>query len=74
MNVWMNEDDDKMFKINDHSAMLVTGEPGDKVEFAEYIQRNVQLYKMINGYELSTHAAVNYARRELATSLRSRVS
>jgi 20S proteasome subunit beta 4 len=29
--------------------MLVTGEPGDKVQFAEYIQRNLQLYKMING-------------------------
>lgn len=53
--------------------MLVTGEPGDKVNFAEYIQRNLQLYKMINGYDLSTHAAANYARRELATSLRSRV-
>lgn len=29
--------------------MLVTGDPGDKVQFAEYIQRNLQLYKMING-------------------------
>jgi hypothetical protein len=29
--------------------MLATGEPGDKVQFAEYIQRNLQLYKMING-------------------------
>jgi 20S proteasome subunit beta 4 len=54
--------------------MLVTGEPGDKVQFAEYIQRNLQLYKMINGFELSTHASVNYARRELAQALRSRVN
>jgi len=38
-----------MFKLNSRSAMLVTGEPGDKVQFAEYIQRNLQLYKMING-------------------------
>jgi len=70
--VVMSHDDDKLFKINQHSAMLVTGEPGDKVQFAEYIQRNLQLYKMINGYELSTHASVHYARRELAQSLRSR--
>jgi 20S proteasome subunit beta 4 len=42
-------DDDKLFKINDHCVMLATGEPGDKVQFAEYIQRNLQLYKMING-------------------------
>jgi 20S proteasome subunit beta 4 len=54
--------------------MLVSGEPGDRVQFSEYIQRNLQLYKMINGYELSTHATVNYTRRELATSLRSQVS
>ena len=72
--VVMKHDDDKLYKINDHSAMLVTGEPGDKVQFAEYIQRNLQLYKMINGHELSTNAAVNFARRELATSLRSRVN
>ena len=38
-----------MFKLNSRSAMMVTGEPGDKVQFAEYIQRNLQLYKMING-------------------------
>ncbi|CAF0853785.1 unnamed protein product [Brachionus calyciflorus] len=70
--VIMKQDDDKLFKINPRGAMLVTGEPGDKVNFAEYIQRNLQLYKMINGYDLSTNAAANYARRELATSLRSR--
>lgn len=70
--VVMKHDDDKMFKINQHGAMLVTGDPGDKVQFAEYIQRNLQLYKMVNGFELSTGACANYTRRELATSLRSR--
>lgn len=29
--------------------MLVTGESGDTVQFAEYIEKNVQLYKMRNG-------------------------
>ena len=29
--------------------MLVAGEPGDKIQFSEYIQKNLQLYKMING-------------------------
>lgn len=70
--VVMKQDDDKMFKINQRGAMLVTGDPGDKVQFAEYIQRNLQLYKMVNGFELSTGACANYTRRELATSLRSR--
>jgi len=70
--VVMKSDEDKMFKINNRGAMLVTGDPGDKVQFAEYIQRNLQLYKMVNGFELSTGASANYTRRELATSLRSR--
>jgi 20S proteasome subunit beta 4 len=47
--VVMKQDDDKMFKISQRGAMLVTGDPGDKVQFAEYIQRNLQLYKMVNG-------------------------
>lgn len=38
-----------MYKLNPRCVMLVTGEPGDKVQFAEFIQKNVQLYKMING-------------------------
>jgi len=40
--VVMKQDDDKLYKINQRAAMLVTGEPGDKVQFAEYIQRNLQ--------------------------------
>ena len=54
--------------------MTVTGEAGDTVQFAEYIAKNIQLYKMRNGYELSPKAAANYTRRNLAEYLRSRVS
>ena len=38
-----------MFKLSDKLVMLVTGEPGDTVQFAEYIEKNIQLYKMRNG-------------------------
>lgn len=54
--------------------MSVTGESGDTVQFAEYIAKNIQLYKMRNGYELSPAAAASYTRRNLAEYLRSRVS
>lgn len=53
--------------------MSVTGEAGDTVQFAEYIAKNMQLYKMRNGYELSPKAAASYTRRNLAEYLRSRV-
>jgi 20S proteasome subunit beta 4 len=54
--------------------MAVTGESGDTTQFAEYIEKNIQLYKMRNGYELSPPAAANFTRRNLADSLRSRVN
>ncbi|MPC28656.1 Proteasome subunit beta type-2 [Portunus trituberculatus] len=50
----------------------VAGEAGDTTQFAEYIAKNIQLYKMRNGYELSPSAAVHFTRHTLATHLRSR--
>ncbi|PIK46879.1 putative proteasome subunit beta type-2 [Apostichopus japonicus] len=52
--------------------MLCVGEAGDTVQFAEYIQKNMQLYKIRNGYELSPKAAANFTRKNLADFLRSR--
>ncbi|KAJ6655591.1 hypothetical protein lerEdw1_004943, partial [Lerista edwardsae] len=63
---------DKMFKMSEKILLLCVGEAGDTVQFAEYIQKNVQLYKMRNGYELSPTAAANFTRRNLADYLRSR--
>ncbi len=42
-------DYDKMFKLSEKILLLCVGEAGDTVQFAEYIQKNVQLYKMRNG-------------------------
>lgn len=42
------------------------------VQFAEYIQANVQLYSMRNNMELSPAATGNFVRGELARALRSR--
>ncbi|XP_040193247.1 proteasome subunit beta type-2 [Rana temporaria] len=68
----MKQDADKMFKMSEKILLLCVGEAGDTVQFAEYIQKNVQLYKMRNGYELSPSAAANFTRRNLADYLRSR--
>ncbi|KAH3801362.1 proteasome subunit beta type-2-like [Dreissena polymorpha] len=69
--VSMKQDLDKMHKLNDNLLMLVVGESGDTVQFAEYMSKNIQLYKMRNGYELSPHAAANFTRKNLADYLRS---
>lgn len=42
------------------------------VQFAEFIQANVQLYSMRNSMELSPAATANFVRGELAGALRSR--
>ena len=53
--------------------MTAVGESGDTTQFAEFITKNIQLYKMQNGYELSPAGAANFTRRNLADYLRSRV-
>jgi 20S proteasome subunit beta 4 len=42
------------------------------VQFAEYVQRNAQLYSMRNETELSPSGLAHFVRSELASSLRSR--
>lgn len=41
-----------------------------RVQFTEYIQKNVALYQFRNGIPLTTAAAANFTRGELATALR----
>ncbi|KAJ3210388.1 Proteasome subunit beta type-4 [Entophlyctis luteolus] len=70
--VVQNRGEDKSRALNAHNIMLFSGEPGDTVQFAEYIQCNTQLYRIRNGLDLSTKAVSSFVRKELATSLRSR--
>ncbi|KAI5815403.1 nucleophile aminohydrolase [Pyronema omphalodes] len=66
--------DDKTKTLNSHTMMAYSGESGDTVQFAEYIQANVQLYGMRNNsnWQLSPSAVASLIRHELARSLRSR--
>ncbi|KAI3630491.1 hypothetical protein MIR68_003001 [Amoeboaphelidium protococcarum] len=68
----MKATEDKSRDLSGHIAMVYSGENGDAVTFAEYIQRNVQYYGIKHEIGLSTAAAANFTRRELAQSLRSR--
>jgi len=68
----MKKDQRKYLKLSDKLIMAVSGESGDTHQFSEYVAKNIQLYKMRNGYELSPSAAANFTRRNLADYLRSR--
>lgn len=68
----LKQDEQKITKLSDSLAMAVVGESGDTVQFADYIAKNITLYKTRNGYELSPKAAATFTRKNLADSLRSR--
>jgi len=70
--VRMKDDVNKHVKLGSNLSMAICGEPGDNTYFAEYMEKNIQLYKMRNGYELTPHAAANFMRKQLADYLRSR--
>lgn len=68
----VKHDEEKIYKLSEHLVMAVAGESGDTVQFAEFIGKNIQLYKMRNGFELSPSAAAHFIQRNLADYLRSR--
>ncbi|VDL63245.1 unnamed protein product [Hymenolepis diminuta] len=70
--ITLKGDADKMFDLSKHCLMAVCGESGDTVQFAEFIQQNMQLYEIRNGYELSPFSTANFTRRKLADALRTR--
>lgn len=67
-------DEKKIYPLGTNLMLAVIGTSGDTTQFAEYIAKNIQLYKMRNGYELSPSAAAYYTRQNLADDLRSQVS
>ncbi|KAH7106347.1 proteasome component Pre1 [Auriculariales sp. MPI-PUGE-AT-0066] len=70
--VKMKNDEDKVKPLGSNLLMTYSGEPGDTVQFAEYIERNLRLYQIRNHHELRPHSAASWIRRALADSLRSR--
>ncbi|RXW13403.1 hypothetical protein EST38_g12449 [Candolleomyces aberdarensis] len=70
--VKMKVDEDKIKALGPHLLMAYSGEPGDTVQFAEYVERNIRLYQIRNTYSLRPSAAASWVRRSLAESLRSR--
>ncbi|KAK1227491.1 Proteasome subunit beta type-4 [Marasmius sp. AFHP31] len=70
--VKMKVDEDKIKDLGSHLLMAYSGEPGDTVQFAEYVERNIRLFQIRNNYALRPSAAASWIRRSLAQSLRSR--
>ena len=70
--ILVKNDVSKTYQLSEKLIMGVCGEPGDSIQFAEFIEKNIQLYKIRNGFELSPKAAANFIQRNMASYLRSR--
>lgn len=68
--VVMKPNQDRSRQLNAHNMILYSGEPGDSVQFVEYIQKNVQLREITHGVEMSTPSCAGFTRRILADNLR----
>ncbi|RMZ87770.1 hypothetical protein DV736_g4996, partial [Chaetothyriales sp. CBS 134916] len=68
----LKSNDDKTRTLNKHNLLAFSGEAGDTVQFAEFIQANIALYSMRNESDLGPSAVASFVRGELASSLRSR--
>eukprot|EP01147_Barroeca_monosierra_P009201 gene9201-1487_t len=70
--VRMKRDMDKMLPISPNALLLMAGPVGDCSNFGEYIQANLKLQALTNGFEASTSSMANYIRQNIADALRSR--
>ena len=68
----MKAGEDKSRNLNSHATLVYTGEPGDASQFAEFVQRNVQLAGIRTDLPMTPRACAHFARSELAAALRSR--
>jgi len=68
----IKDDEEKIVPVDSHKLFVLSGEPGDRVQFSEYIVANAKLYSLRNSTKLSTKALANFTRAELAGALRSR--
>eukprot|EP01114_Cavostelium_apophysatum_P011095 TRINITY_DN2527_c0_g2_i1.p1 TRINITY_DN2527_c0_g2~~TRINITY_DN2527_c0_g2_i1.p1 ORF type:complete len:205 (-),score=44.59 TRINITY_DN2527_c0_g2_i1:683-1297(-) len=68
--VLQKPDEDKIFPVENNKLLAASGPAGDKSQFCSYIEKNINLYTLRTGVSLTTHAAANYIRGEMAEALR----
>jgi len=70
--VVFKNDEDKILALDKFKILATAGPVGDRVNFSEYIQKNIALYELRNELSLTVHAAAEFTRTQLADALRSR--
>jgi len=65
----VKSDADKIRQVED-MLFAATGPSSDVHNFVEFVEKNIKLHTLRTGLKLSTKAAANFTRNELASSLR----
>mmetsp|Transcript_56645 Transcript_56645/g.104867 ORF Transcript_56645/g.104867 Transcript_56645/m.104867 type:complete len:192 (+) Transcript_56645:84-659(+) len=65
------KDDTDKIAVVENMLFGATGPSSDTVNFVEFIDKNIRLNTLRTGYQLTTKAAANFTRNELAHALRS---
>lgn len=60
--VVFKHNEDKIFELDSRITMGTAGPQGDRANFSDFIQRNIQLYKYRNDLEMTVKAAANFTR------------
>jgi 20S proteasome subunit beta 4 len=66
------QDEDKILPLSKKMIMAASGNAGDRVQFSEYIQKNVVLNELRAGFPMSCVATANFVRNEISGNLRRR--
>jgi len=62
--------EDKILALDKFKLLAACGPTGDRCQFTEYVARNLCLYSLRNDVPLTTAAAANFTRNNLAQALR----
>ncbi|KRX06461.1 hypothetical protein PPERSA_05074 [Pseudocohnilembus persalinus] len=66
----LHEDEDKTKKLTNTQILAISGEASDRLQFGDYVEKNLKFFKYRNGITLSNQETANFIRNTLATALR----
>mmetsp|Transcript_24077 Transcript_24077/g.21134 ORF Transcript_24077/g.21134 Transcript_24077/m.21134 type:complete len:200 (+) Transcript_24077:50-649(+) len=62
--------EDKIIPLDDNKALALSGEAGERLQFGDFIQKNVHLQKFKYDKKMTTKETANFMRSEMAQALR----
>jgi 20S proteasome alpha/beta subunit len=68
--VKLHDLEDKILPLDNNKLLAAGGEPADRMNFSDLMQKNIHLYYYRNGVRLSTEATAHFVRTVVSENLR----